>query len=90
MEATQSRLTPALTVTGVLCVLLAVYAGSYLAIVRPQTRMYRTMYVVDGLWTEDSWMDVQPEYRMGGYAADWLFWPAHQVDRHIRLETWGR
>lgn len=59
-----------------LAVLLALYAGAYVATVRP-------FVTIDaGIFT------VEPEYRFGKSFAPWVFWPAHQVDRRLRPDTW--
>ena len=82
----KARLSSALIVAAALCVLVAIYAGSYLVIVTPKrtvTRMFDTEGLADVVTPE-----VYPEYRIGGAVAPCLFWPAHELDRQVRPGTW--
>lgn len=31
---------------------------------------------------------LEPRYRYGGNAAEWLFFPVHSIDRRLRPDTW--
>jgi hypothetical protein len=72
MERPKGRLTPAMIVAGCL---LTIYVVCYLAIVRPD---YGATPAVE----------VPTQYRIGGRAAERVFWPANQLDRRIRRKTW--
>ena len=89
MDRPKSRLAPAPIVATALCLVLAAYAVSYLAIVMPKRRAQSAVQLVDGRLMEFAFADeIWPEYRIGGPVSPWLFWPAHQLDRQIRRGTW--
>ena len=64
-----------------LALLLVAYVGGYLGLSNPS----RAGVGRGGGYT--SW--VEPNYRVGGDAAERVFWPLEQLDRRMRPDFWA-
>ena len=64
-----------------LALLLLAYVGGYFGLSNPA----RCGMGRGGGYT--SW--VEPNYRVGGDAAEWVFWPLEQLDRRVRPTFWA-
>ena len=73
----------ALVVVSVLAV--AAYAASYLALVEPAPNYYTIRTGGSATLAVDGMND---SYRFGHKYARWVYWPANQVDRRVRPDTW--
>ena len=70
-----------LAIIGIL--LLIIYVASYRALVE-QGGEYRT-----GDENKVTFRRYRlPRYQLGGFAATYFFWPAHQLDRQLRPQEW--
>jgi hypothetical protein len=66
----------------VLLVLPVLYAGSYLALIRPEPAVTATSMMSGQRETRVS------NYKIGGGRLDWFFWPIEETDRQIRPGVW--
>jgi hypothetical protein len=86
MAALKQRATPILAAVAILLLLVLLYVGSYLAIVKPNGRVVQSMYrESDGELVLGNWYY---QYRFGQDWAAQFYWPLEQIDRRVRPGVW--
>lgn len=81
MDDKRSSATPLFAALAILVLVIALYAGSYLA-------MLNGSVTIIAPESPDT-LQIAPAYRFGGRWADVIFFPAHEVDRRIRPHRWA-
>jgi hypothetical protein len=80
----KTLLVPALVVVALLLA-VAGYVASYLALVEPAPNYYTIRTGYSAMLVEDG---VDDSYRFAHSYLRWVYWPANQIDRRLRPDTW--